>query len=77
MSSRTFRYALRQAALISSICLACALLPNSTASAACAAGAQDCLIPVRMARGSDTVTLEGRFAQNADCCAYSLDARAG
>jgi hypothetical protein len=61
-------------ALVPLVCIGCAVPP---AVAACLPGAQDCPIPVRMARGSDTVTLEGRFRQNVDCCAYSLDARAG
>ncbi len=49
----------------------------SDASAACVAGALDCPIVIHMARGTDTITLQGRTVQNADCCAYSFRARKG
>lgn len=45
--------------------------------AACIPGAAECPIDVEMARGSDTITLTGVLTQNVDCCAYSLQVRAG
>jgi hypothetical protein len=47
------------------------------AAAACIAGAAECPIVVRMAPGTDTITLTGSLAQDRDCCAYALRVRAG
>jgi len=57
--------------------LAVAVVAVGPAEAACIAGAAECPIVVRMAPGSDTVTLAGTLAQNRDCCAYALRVRAG
>ena len=77
MMRMTTARSLRRAALAASVGLTSASLPNPAISASCTPGAQDCPIPVHMARGTDTITLQGRLVQNGDCCAYALDARAG
>jgi hypothetical protein len=47
------------------------------ADAACRTGATACPIPVRMAPGTDTITLTGVVAPGQDCCAFAMRARAG
>ena len=77
MARMAFGSALLRAALVPAVCLASTVLPDMAASTACTAGAQDCPITVRMAPGSDTIVLDGHLKQNADCCAYAFEARAG
>jgi hypothetical protein len=62
---------------VAAVAIALSTFGASDVSAACVAGAQDCPIVIHMARGTDTITLEGRTVQNADCCAYSFRARKG
>ena len=47
------------------------------ARASCLAGSTGCPIAVHMARGTDTIVLEGRLTGERDCCVYSFRARAG
>lgn len=46
-------------------------------ASACQSGARDCPINVRMARGTDTITLRGTTVEGRDCCTYRFWARAG
>ena len=48
-----------------------------TSAGACETGAQDCPFPVEMKPGTDSITLVHTFAENVECCYYSLAARAG
>jgi hypothetical protein len=49
----------------------------ANAEAACIAGAPACPIVVRMAPGTDTITVRGVLAPGRDCCSYALRVRAG
>ena len=50
---------------------------EAAAAPACRAGAHDCPITLRIARGGDTAKAEGVFRKGEDCCAYVFQARAG
>ena len=53
-------------------------VPASVRTAkACKPGSPACPIEVRMARGTDTITVRGVVTPQHDCCAYALRARAG
>lgn len=54
-----------------------AILSLTAAGAAARPGDADHPIPVKMARGTDRITLHGVLRQNVDCCAYVFKARAG
>lgn len=52
--------------------------PAATASyRPCTDHARHCPVEVRMAKGTDTITLEGETSPGSGCCAYALRARAG
>jgi hypothetical protein len=54
-----------------------ALPPATAAYRPCSPGERYCPIEVSMARGTDTVTIEGVTSPGTGCCAYALRARAG
>lgn len=67
--------------LVTGILLAACVVPASPSAMAayrhCSPGERYCPIEVRMARGTDTVTIEGVTSPGTGCCAYALRARAG
>src|SRR5688572_251341 len=50
---------------------------GTTAEAACKRGTPACPIEVRMARGSDTITVRGVLTPARDCCAFALRVQSG
>lgn len=52
--------------------------PSDTAAyRSCNDQSRDCPVEVRMARGTDTITLEGETSPATGCCAFAFRARGG
>ena len=68
---------MRTKTIFVSIAIGTILMTVLPAQSACNAGARNCPIELRMARGSDTITVMGTTSPQRDCCTYRFRARRG